>query len=219
MGGCPCLPHSSAISELMKRAKSLISRSGFQPLTVQWRSRPIRIDRGCSAVRAMRLGYASRSFRALTGGSPGHDPAPWSPSQAVLTDRRRNQTPLRRCAQVLQDASLKSEFAARGKSFCKGQRWCCNSPHVPPSAAASALFSLGADAWLPRPRAAQPNLNPPDTTPIPTERKASIKTAFGYAQITLTWSLATATGTGAQNSGLHPPVSSTAVSTAMRGRR
>jgi hypothetical protein len=33
-------------------------------------------------------------------------------------------------------------------------------PHVPPSAAASA-FSLRGDAWLPRPQAAQPNLNAP----------------------------------------------------------
>ena len=34
-----------------------------------------------------------------------------------------------------------------------------------------ARFSFRADAWLPRPRAAQPNLNRSDTTPIPTEYK------------------------------------------------
>jgi hypothetical protein len=36
-----------------------------------------------------------------------------------------------------------------------------------------ARYQLRADAWLPRPRAAQPNLNPADTTPITTEYKAS----------------------------------------------
>ena len=51
--------------------------------------------------------------------------------------------------------------------------------HLPPSAAASALFLLGADAWPPRPRAAQPNLNPSDTTPIPTENKASKRPRSG----------------------------------------
>ena len=41
-------------------------------------------------------------------------------------------------------------------------------PHMPPTAAVSALVTC-ADAWLPRPRTARPDLNPLDTTPIPTE--------------------------------------------------
>ena len=39
--------------------------------------------------------------------------------------------------------------------------------------------SLGADAWLPRPRAAQPSPNRSDTTPIPTEYKGVTEAAFG----------------------------------------
>ena len=39
---------------------------------------------------------------------------------------------------------------------------------MPPSAAVSALVTC-ADAWLPRPRTARPDLNPLDTTPIPTK--------------------------------------------------
>src|SRR6202042_1630392 len=42
-------------------------------------------------------------------------------------------------------------------------------------------FSACADAWLPRPRAAQPNLNTADTTPIPTEYKRIDQTRYGYA--------------------------------------
>jgi len=60
-----------------------------------------------------------------------------------------------------------------------------------PSAAANALC---ADAWLPRPRAGQPSLNRSDTTPIPTEYKASKRPQFGYAQKALTVSLAPASG-------------------------
>ena len=42
---------------------------------------------------------------------------------------------------------------------------------MPPFGRSERAFSLRADAWLPRPRAAQPSPNPPDTTPIPTEYK------------------------------------------------
>ena len=41
-------------------------------------------------------------------------------------------------------------------------------PHMPPWAAVSALV-VKADAWLPRPRTARPDLNSLDTTPIQTE--------------------------------------------------
>ena len=41
-------------------------------------------------------------------------------------------------------------------------------PHMPPLAAASALFPCR-DARLPRPQAARPDLNTFDTTPILTE--------------------------------------------------
>ena len=58
-----------------------------------WCRAPTWIDRGRSAIRAVRPGYASPSFWALTGGPPGHDPPSWSPSQAVLTDRRPEPDP------------------------------------------------------------------------------------------------------------------------------
>jgi len=62
---------------------------------------------------------------------------------------------------------------------------------------------LRADAWPPRPRAAQPNLNQSDRTPIPTEYKGVQKTAFGYAQNVLTLSRASASGAQAQTENSH----------------
>ena len=124
----PCLPHRSAISELMKRAKSVISRPSLQPLTAF---------------------SGERDRPGLIAGARAHFP------------------------RVLQNASLKSGFAARGIQLLQ---WsdvaAATTPtcrHRPPRARSS----LCADAWLPRPRTAQPNLNPSDTTPIPTEYKAS----------------------------------------------
>ena len=74
----------------------------------------------------------------------------------------------RHCPQVLQNASLKSGFAARGIELLQWVRTvaAATTPH-----AAIARCQLRADAWPPRPRAAQPNLNRSDTTPIPTEYK------------------------------------------------
>ena len=58
-------PHSSAISELMKRAKSVICRPCFQAAdSVQRRARPTWTDRGRSATRAVRPGCGSPSIWA-----------------------------------------------------------------------------------------------------------------------------------------------------------
>ena len=50
-------------------------------------------------------------------------------------------------------------------------------PHAAIGRCRRALL-LRADAWPPHPRAAQPNLNSSDTTPIPAEYKCVQKTAF-----------------------------------------
>jgi hypothetical protein len=73
---------------------------------------------------------------------------------------------------------------------------------VPPTtlkAAPAAKLVRGtcADAWLPRPRAAQPNLNPSDSTPIPTEYKRSRDPDSDTLRRRLTLSLAPASGTAA----------------------
>ena len=46
-------------------------------------------------------------------------------------------------------------------------------------------ISLSADAWLPRPRAAQPSPNRADTTPIPTEYKRSKRPRSGTLRMRL----------------------------------
>ena len=96
----PCHPHSSAISELMKRAKSVISRPSFQPPTAFSGER----DQPGSIAAVAPLGRCVPATRARpsgrsTGGPPGHGRPPWSPSQAGLTDRRpkRDATAHRYC--------------------------------------------------------------------------------------------------------------------------
>ena len=89
VGGCP-LPPAQQRDLGVDEASKVCDPQAELPAadSVQWRARPTWIDRGHSAIRPVRPGYAGPSFWTLTGGSPGHDPPPWTPSQAVLTDRR-----------------------------------------------------------------------------------------------------------------------------------
>jgi hypothetical protein len=177
---------SSAISELMKPAKSV---------------------RRC--VPATRAGPSGRSpaDRQLTTHRHGGRRTACSPIAA------RSQTPpptghCKRFAEIRLCCAWHRAPAVVG-------RCCYNHPHVPPSAARERALLLRADAWPPRPRAAQPNLNPPDTTPIPTEYKGVEKAAFGYAQNVLTLSRFRRTSS---NGGELAPVGDTG-SRARRGRR
>ena len=89
VGGCP-LPPAQQRDLGVDEASKVCDQQAELPAadSVQWRARPTWIDRGRSAIRAVRPGYASPSLWTLTGGPPGHGPPPSSPSQAVLTDRR-----------------------------------------------------------------------------------------------------------------------------------
>jgi hypothetical protein len=78
----PCLPHSSAISELMKRAKSVISRPSFRPLTAFTGER----DRPGLIAAVAPVGRCVPATRA--------SPSGLSPADRQVTthrhDRRRN---------------------------------------------------------------------------------------------------------------------------------
>jgi hypothetical protein len=89
VGGCP-LPPAPQRDLGVDQASKICGQQAELPAAdgVRWRARPTWIDRGRSAIRAVRPGYASPSFWARTGGPTGHGPSPWSPSRAVLTDRR-----------------------------------------------------------------------------------------------------------------------------------
>jgi hypothetical protein len=84
-----------------------IGVGSISPLRVGLVPSATEIDRGRTAIRAVRHGYASPSFWALTGGPPGQDPPPWSPSQAVLTDRRPEPSHYPR---VLQERAAESRL-------------------------------------------------------------------------------------------------------------
>jgi hypothetical protein len=107
----------------------------------------------------------------------------------VFADRPLSQTSRGRCPHRLQNASLRSGLDTRGIELLQRvDRCCCNHPHMPPIGRRERAISLCADAWPPRPRTAQPNLNRSDTPPIPTEYTASNRPHTG----TLTSSLARA---------------------------
>jgi hypothetical protein len=211
VGGCP-LPPAQQRDLGVDEASKVCDRQAALPSanSVQWRARPTRNDRGRSAIRAVRSGYASPSIWARMGRPPGHGRRPWPPSRAVLSDRRpepeatargKRFAEIRLCG-VWHTAPARGGFAAVTTPACR---------HRPPRA----RFSLRADAWPPRPQAAQPNLNPSDTTPIPTEYKGVEKAAFGYAQNVLTLSRFRRTSS---NGGELAPVGDTG-SRARRGRR
>ena len=137
--------------------------------SVRSRPRSIRLDDGRGPVAAARLGYARRPLRGLTGSWPSHVLAPVAIT-SVFADRRRRQTPLRQRLWVLRSSSLNSGLGAGGIQTPAVGRPLLLQP--PPHAAIGRrerTFSLCADAWPPHPRTAQPNLNPPDPTPIRTE--------------------------------------------------
>jgi hypothetical protein len=94
-GGCP-LPRAQQRDLGVDEASKVCDRQAELPAAdgVRRGARPTWIDRGRSAIRAVRPGYASLSIRALTGGPADHGRPPWSPSQPVLTDRSRGETPL-----------------------------------------------------------------------------------------------------------------------------
>ena len=186
MGGCPSPP-----AEQRDLGVDEAGRVGDQQAeppaadSVQWR--PIWIDRGRCAIRAVRPGYASPSFRALTGRPLAHELPPWSPSHGLLTGRRPRLN-----ASALGTATLrwKFGFAARGIELPQWVgRCCCNHPRVPPSAAASALFCSALMPGRPaRGRRSQTSTRPtllrsqPNTRGVP-------ETAFGYAHNALALSV------------------------------
>ena len=166
-GGCRLPPAQRAISELMKRATSVISRLSFHPLTASSgeRDRPgliaaiAQLGRRVPATRA-RPSERSPADRQVTAQPP------WSRSRAVLTDHRpeRDATAHRyrkRCAEI-------RLCGAWHKAPAVGRRCCRTTPHAAIGRRERALCS----ALMPgRPSRgpAQPNLNPSDTTPIPAE--------------------------------------------------
>jgi hypothetical protein len=72
-----------------------------------------------------------------------------------------------------------SGIGGRGMELLRSVGRCyCNTltcRHRPPRA----RVVLFADAWAPRPRTAQPNLTPLETTPIPTEYKSIESMSIG----------------------------------------
>jgi len=90
------------------------------------------------------------------------------PAAGSVRSRARSIRP-----RALRSASLKTGLDTGGIQTPAAGRLLLVQP--PPHAAngrRERALSMCADAWLPRPRAAQPNLNPLDTTPIPTEYKS-----------------------------------------------
>ena len=133
--GCPLPPHSSAISELMKRAKSVISRPSFELLTVVGGER----DQPGLIAAGARIRAASPSIWALTGEPADHGPSPWSRWHAGLTIAARSETPL---PTSTAKGFVESGFAGAWHTApARGGCCCFTHPRMPPSAAASALFA------------------------------------------------------------------------------
>jgi hypothetical protein len=154
---------------------------------------PWRPDRGGFYIAVTRRSGAERdrprliaAGRPLARCVPATPPRPSgrSPADRQVTTlrhgrRRKPWLPIapgarRRCPRVLQNASLQSGFAARGIELLQRVERCCRQP--PPHAAIGRRERALSCVLMPgRParRAAQPNLNRSDTTPIPTEYKAS----------------------------------------------
>jgi hypothetical protein len=172
----------------------------LQPLTVQWRSRPIWIDRGCPS--AHRRAAWSR-------------PTPWSASQT--TDRPRSQTP-RRPSGAKRFAQILSLRRARGGiELWQGSALLLQTAPTCPIGRREPVC-LGADAWLPRPQGGAAKPHPVRHYSDPNRIQRVYGSVFGYAQIRFRLSLVTATAQ-AHKQRTRPPVSSTAVSTATRARR
>ena len=95
VGGCP-LPLAQQRDLGVDEASKVCDQHAVLRAadSVQRRARPTWIDRGRSATRAVRSGYASPSFRTLNGGRPGHGPPPSSPSHGLRTGRHPSETPL-----------------------------------------------------------------------------------------------------------------------------
>ena len=146
----PCLRQNSAISELMKRAESVISRP-----SLQLRARP---------------SGRSPADRRLTNCRHGRRRTACSPTAA-----RGRRQPAGYCKRFAENRLC----GAWHRALAVGRTLLLQPPPRAAIGRRERALLFGADAWPPRPRAAQPNLNPPDTTPIPTEYKAVQKTAFG----------------------------------------
>ena len=100
VGGCP-LPLAQQRDLGVDEASKVCDQYAVLPAadSVQRRARPTWIDRGRSAIKKVRPGYASPPCWALTGGPADHGPSPWSRWHAGLTDRRpkRDATADRSC--------------------------------------------------------------------------------------------------------------------------
>jgi hypothetical protein len=139
VNGCP-LPPAQQRDLGADEASKVCDHQAELPAadSVQSRARPTWIDRGPSATRAVRPGYASPSFWTLTGVPASHGRPAWSPSQPALTDRRPKPDATaygsyKRIAEIRLYGAWHTAPARGGRCFC-------DHPHMPPLAAASALF-------------------------------------------------------------------------------
>ena len=138
-GGCRLPPAQRAISEPTKRATSVISRLSFHPLTASSgeRDRPgliaaiAQLGRRVPATRARPSDAHRRTARSRPN-RHGRGREPCSPITA------RSETPL---PTGTANAALKSGFAARGTKLLQWVDFAAALLHMPPSAAASALFA------------------------------------------------------------------------------
>lgn len=141
VGGCP-LPRAQQRDLGVDEASKVCDRQAELPAadSVRRGARPTWIDRGCSAITALRPAYANASIRARTGGPTGHGRPAMVP---VATGAHRSPPEARRhCRREPQRASLKSGFAARGIELLQGVDVVpVTTPACRHSAAASALFA------------------------------------------------------------------------------
>jgi hypothetical protein len=189
----PCLPHNSAISELMMRAKSVISRPSFQPLTWSSGERDgpgligavAPLGRCLPATRARPSG-PSPAYRQVTTHHHGRRRKPCSPIAA------RNETPL---PTGTANASLKSGLAARrNRAPAMGR----TSLLQPPSHAAIGRRERAlSSALMPgRPTRGRRSQTSTGATLLPSQPNTRVPSdrALGYAGSALALSRASASG-------------------------
>ena len=180
------------------------------------RACPIWLDRRGGLITA-HLGGASRTYSALTGVPASHDPPP-----AAVACRVRRSPPNTDAAGPMpaKDARRFAEIGLGAGGIASPAVGRTVPPQPPPHAATGRrerVLLLGADAWLPCPRAEQPNLNPSDATPIPTEYKGASQRPRSGTLKRRRPRASHARQPGVSNGERTPPVST--ASRATRGRR
>ena len=192
----PCLPHSSPISELMKRAKSVICRPSFHPLTAFSGERERRgliaaaapLARGVPATRA-RPSERSPADRQVTAHRHGRRRKPCSPITA------RSETPLptgtaNACAEIRLCGAW-HRAPAVGRTLL---------PQPPPHAAIGRRERVLSSELMPGAPPAGGAAKPQQVRHYsdPNRIQGFQETASGYARNTVTLSRASAPGAQAQ---------------------